>query len=205
MDLQPFIIPPDKARRAFLEYKAAVAEGGSEEDAIIMRGYREIAAGKRVISLPQVMRAGGLKPNGYPNLAIARADTRTVCVDFNPDWSKDRYDCRFYDRNSRGKMIAATCTRIPLGTFPAAATADGKPFHRDRVKRAMVPSIPPQFRPAYALKNYHILFEVDSWEIVAPVDPALLKALGGGLYAVLAVWDLTDLERAVLGITRAQL
>jgi hypothetical protein len=31
-----------------------------------------------------------------------------------------------------------------------------------------------------------------------PEDPALLKHIGGDLYAVLAVWNLTELERAVL-------
>lgn len=30
-------------------------------------------------------------------------------------------------------------------------------------------------------------------------DPALLKHIGGDLYAVLATWDLTELERSVLG------
>lgn len=200
MDLQPFTIRPDAARRAFLEYKAAVEQTGSAEDEAIMRGYREIAAGKQVISLQQVMKAGGIKPNGYPNLAIARADTTRVCVDFNDH----RGDCAFYDIISRnGRPIASSCTVIPHKTFPAAPLdAKGNHLPRYQVKRAMVPSIPPRFRPAYALKNYHILFEVDSWEIVPPVDPALLKNLGGGLYAVLAVWDLSELERAVLGMTR---
>lgn len=38
----------------------------------------------------------------------------------------------------------------------------------------------------------------------APVDPALLKHIGGDLYAVVATWDLTDLERAVLDGHRAE-
>ena len=36
-----------------------------------------------------------------------------------------------------------------------------------------------------------------------PRDPALLRNITGTLYAVLAVWDLTEVERAVLGMTRA--
>jgi hypothetical protein len=31
-----------------------------------------------------------------------------------------------------------------------------------------------------------------------PVDPALLRHIRGDLWAVLAVWNLTDLERYVL-------
>jgi hypothetical protein len=44
-----------------------------------------------------------------------------------------------------------------------------------------------------------VLWEAD-WKVhpVPPGDPALLKHIGGDLYAVVAVWDLTPLEQAVL-------
>jgi hypothetical protein len=64
--------------------------------------------------------------------------------------------------------------------------------------RALVPLIPPWARPKAKLSNYHILWEAD-WTDV-PVDPALLKHLGGPLYVVLAVWDLTEVERSVLSL-----
>jgi hypothetical protein len=38
----------------------------------------------------------------------------------------------------------------------------------------------------------------EKWEQLAPVDPLLLKHLGGPFYVVLAAWDLTDVERAVM-------
>ena len=47
------------------------------------------------------------------------------------------------------------------------------------------------------LDRYFILWEAD-WQRRAPVDPALLRPVGGDLYVVVATWDLTDLERAVL-------
>jgi hypothetical protein len=68
--------------------------------------------------------------------------------------------------------------------------------------RAIVPTVPPLLRPRHKLSGYTILWEAD-WTNEAPVDPALLKHLGGDLYAVVAVWDLTELERAVLGVMRA--
>ena len=67
--------------------------------------------------------------------------------------------------------------------------------------KAIVPIVPPQFRPAGSLKRYFILWEAD-WEEV-PRDPMLLRYLGGDLFAVLAVWDLTEIERTVLARTRA--
>jgi hypothetical protein len=46
------------------------------------------------------------------------------------------------------------------------------------------------------LSNYHILWEAD-WED-APVDPILLKQIDGNFFAVIAQWDLTNVERMVL-------
>jgi hypothetical protein len=60
-----------------------------------------------------------------------------------------------------------------------------------------VPLVPPNLRPARGLNRYCILFEAE-WEPVPPTDPMLLRHLHGSLYAVLAVWDLTPLERAVI-------
>lgn len=62
---------------------------------------------------------------------------------------------------------------------------------------ALVPLVPAPIRPRGALDGYRILFE-PKWEPVPPVDPMLLKHLHGALYVVLAHWDLTPLERAVL-------
>ena len=62
--------------------------------------------------------------------------------------------------------------------------------------KAVVPTIPPDLRPKAKLSNYWILWEAD-WEEV-PTDPMLLRHLGGSMYAVMAQWDLTEVERAVL-------
>ena len=91
--------------------------------------------------------------------------------------------------------------RFGDGTLPAVEPPAGErrpwPWWGDM--RAMVPPIPPALRPPYKLGNYAILWEA-TWEKVPrpPGDPALLRHIGGDLYAVLAIWDLTDLERAVL-------
>jgi len=74
---------------------------------------------------------------------------------------------------------------------------DGWQKRNEARARALVPMIPPKFRPTAKLSNYHIMFEA-VWKPVPPVDPFLLKHLGGTLYVVLAQWDLTPLEQAVL-------
>ena len=45
---------------------------------------------------------------------------------------------------------------------------------------------------------FHILWEVEQWDPTPPVDPALVRHIRGDLWAVIAMWDLTELERAVL-------
>lgn len=54
----------------------------------------------------------------------------------------------------------------------------------------------------YAYANEVEPFEVEDWQRTPQppgTDPALLKHVGGDLWAVLATWDLTPLEAAVLG------
>jgi hypothetical protein len=62
----------------------------------------------------------------------------------------------------------------------------------------LVPIIPAPIRPTRRLDQYHILWEAD-WQ-AAPTDPILLQKLTGNLFVILAAWDLTELERAVLSV-----
>jgi hypothetical protein len=44
---------------------------------------------------------------------------------------------------------------------------------------------------------YHVLWDA-VWTPEPPIDPLLLKHCGGSLYAIVAAWDLTPLEQAVM-------
>jgi hypothetical protein len=59
-----------------------------------------------------------------------------------------------------------------------------------------VPPIPPRFRPE-ALDDYFTLFEAE-WQPMPPVDPILLKRIGQTMFVIVAQWNLTAVERAVL-------
>lgn len=195
------------ARKNFLEYRAAVRERHNAEDAAIMRGYQVMSTGKQLIRLTEVIVAGGIFSNGMPRLAVAQSDhdyvycTRDTlgAVEYKPrQW--------VHDHHRKG------ISRFPTKTLPMFdCEANGCDMNQPSYKhtghytnghglRAMVPNVPPGLRPAHSLSNYLTLFEVDKWERAPrpPGDPALLKHIGGDLYAVLAVWDLTALEQAVL-------
>lgn len=200
MDLATIQVDKQAAREAFLEYRAAFREQHQQIDAELMRGYKILASGKQLIRLSDTIRMGGADDLGRPRLAIARADephisftvTRQGAVTFSPriDW----WDPRL---SSADRVIA-----LGQGTLPAPP--DGEIGQGTWV--ATMPLIPPRYRPAAKLENYHLLWEA-LWHRPktrrAPRDPALLRRIGGDLFAVLAIWDLTELERSVLELRPA--
>lgn len=205
MELATIDMPVEEAQQRFEEYRAAVRERHDEEDEQIMRGYRTLAKGQQVLNLPQTLRAGGINVQTFrgrwgrgsvdvhlPRLAVARANRTTV-------WTygiRDDGSCTM-----QTKRDPHVNNRFDVLRFPEATFAEGSSDEwgsQPRI-RAVVPNVPPRLRPRVGLGNFHVLFEAE-WGLDPdpPVDPALLKHIDGDLYAVVAVWDLTELERAVL-------
>jgi hypothetical protein len=69
---------------------------------------------------------------------------------------------------------------------------------------AMVPMVPADVYPSRGLdlSKHFVLWEVEDWDAAPPVDPMLLKPIGGNLYAVIAQWNLTEIERVIIAGTR---
>ena len=63
---------------------------------------------------------------------------------------------------------------------------------------APTPVIPAEIMPDGKLENYYILWEVEEWKPVPPKDPILLKRISPNLFAVIATWNLTKIEQAVM-------
>lgn len=180
------------AREKFAEYRAAVKARHCAEDAMVLACYRQLCRGRKLVNIVEAMRAAGVKPtNGLPQLAIARASWRECYFD-DDKWRNNERFAVFSEKWSPPYNATSSVVRVPASTFPPLA---GK---RWRNGKAIVPTIPPALRPSSHLSNYHILWEAE-WERV-PVDPVLLKHVGGPVYAVLAMWDLTPVEQAVLGL-----
>jgi hypothetical protein len=201
MELQTIEMPKAEARKAFLEYRHAVRERHDAEDEQIMRAYRALSQGKPVIDIFEAIRDGGRDRNGLPKLAIARADAVKTVLLRRPDGSFHMapINLTYQDGSIPGRAeYRGRVFRFPVNFL----TPKELRFGRERWV-AMNPTVPPALRPQHAMSNYHVLWEAE-WrkDPVPPRDPALLKHLGGPLYMVLATWDLTDVERAVLGVTR---
>lgn len=203
MDIETIEIPVDVAKERLAEYRAALRVDRNAEDAAIARGYLAASKGHGVIKLSDVIAAGGFFETGLPRLAVARADARWVRVD-TQIWSGPRlpgmHAIVYYDdaapdgeRGNRGALVNAHTVRIeiPEDRYPL------KGWQRVSRGQTTAPIIPPRHRPRF-LRNFHILWEVEQWTSVPPTDPALIHHIGGDLWSVHAVWDLTELERAVL-------
>jgi hypothetical protein len=193
MDLAPLDISREEAVAKLAEYEQALRGERSAEDEAIAAGYRAAARGLPVISLQRAVAAGGFFDDGLPRLAVVGAEA-TECY---ARW--DGHDLVFADRDdfhvNRGALVGAHSVRVPV----AGDDLPGLRAARWGAARTLVPLIPPKCRPRpRRLRHCHVLWEVERWEMVAPRDPALLRHVRGDLWAVLATWDLTELERLVL-------
>lgn len=200
MNVSPITMNKVEARIAFREYQAAVrGDRGTvrkvwkTEDVALMQAYKHLARGTAVIDLQAAMMQAGSKlfptcPIPLPCLAIVPSDAPECHVELTRDGG-----ARF--GSTRWAKSKINSVRFPAGTFPEI-TIQNIWSHNEH--STITPIIPPHLRPKHNLANYRTLWEVEAWTPEPPKDPMLLKPLGGMLYAVLATWDLTEMERAVL-------
>jgi hypothetical protein len=198
------------ARKAYLDYKRAVLSAASPDEKKdyegLWRGYKAIAAGQHVLDLGQTLSVAGVQEETlFPRLAICRADARICRCVLKTDGS-----ATFMDEAVRWRRASRRQVTLPVNTFPRFFTRwnagvsvryrPGGLLERERwfnEATAVVPLVPPQLHPRAALENYHILWDA-VWTPAPPKDPLLLRHLAGQLYAIVAHWDLTPLEQAVL-------
>jgi hypothetical protein len=190
VNLSTIVIPEDEARARLAEYEAAIRQERNAQDEALAMGYRAAARGLPIIRLSETITAGGyFDDNNLPRIAVIRATEKQCYV----RWSGN--DLVYNDGVSRnqGALVGKWTVRVPIAEPPA-----GRRWHGGQT---VVPLIPPRYRPRWPrLGSCHLLWEVHSWTPVPPEDPALIRHIRGDLWAVLAVWDLTELERAVLAM-----
>lgn len=188
-----------KALELYREYKKH-AHYAKPIDRECQRAYQLLSQGRLVIRALDSIKAAGLKTEGldagFPKLALARADAPSCKVAMSHDGSADMY-AGDIERRSRGwragggSIQSRNCFSFPAGTFAVPRN------HRWRGEATM-PMVPIHLRPKRGLASYHVLFEAE-WTRIAPVDPFLLRRIGrGDLWLVVAMWELTEVERAAL-------
>jgi hypothetical protein len=178
-----------QARELMHAYRAH-RSAQTPEDRAIERAYREIASGRVLIRALESIKEAGLDELGRPKLAIIRADIKRVRLSISPHIDAEFCPMVSARGSQRGMQWRIGGHRpIVVPGLRSREYMHGRP-------EAVVPLIPVHLRPQTALDAYHILWEAD-WQAV-PRDPMLLRRLGGDLWIVVAAWDLTEVERAVM-------
>jgi|SRR5215471_5301013 len=207
-------LPKEEALEKFNQYKAALRVSRSQHDRMMKAVYGALSEGLGVINPRQAILKAGFADdvNLHPRLAICRAD-QSIVYFHRQHWSDEAffssYPSRFITRANRKAQQERHQFHFPPGQLPRLSNYQGRtqahPLYESYVK-ATVPIVPPAHRPLFRdLGDYSILWEVDKWEAlprppVPPGDPMLLRPLAHtGLYAVMAHWDLSEVERMVLG------
>jgi hypothetical protein len=195
MDIESAVMKVDwhDARKKYDAYKAAVASGkATADDEAILAALKRIAQGQQVIDIALAIQGAGLNEHNLPKLAIARADWPRV----HAWWWEQKvvFTARPKSWNTTSNdRVASHSVAVRLEWVPRPSARGIGETHG----QAQVPTVPPDHRPKGALTYYRILFEAE-WKRVPPVDPILLRHLGGPFYAVMASWNLSPLEQAVL-------
>jgi hypothetical protein len=201
MNLGTIEITPEEATERLAEIERLIASERTAEDLALAQAYRAAKRGLGVISLKRAFDLAGTFDNGLPKIAVVRATAKTVRVDVKHNWrTRNRggeYYYSFSDADYSNDEMGALVGTYHVNVHGSITDAD---YSRTRASQTVVPLIPPEHRPRSArrLGRLHILWEVEKWDPTPPVDPALIKHLRGDLWAVLATWDLTELERLVL-------
>ena len=189
MNLPTIEVTEEEATAKLAEYEKMLVEDRTVEDEAIAQAYRAARRGLQVIRLSEAVHMGGFDDDGLPRIAIARA-TWTDCT---VRWTGD--DIIYGEEtwpDNRGALVGQATVRVPMRQVGVP------PVRAYRRAHSPVPLVPPKHRPRpRRLRNLHVLWEVEHWDTVAS-DPALLRHIRGDLWSVLAVWDLTELERAIL-------
>jgi len=182
--------------RALYEKYSASLHYGEAMDREIARCYRLLGQGKLIIKAMQSIATAGLDAEGLPKLAIIRADSKRCFVTINRIGGGHFAPSQW--PRAKSTIIPFDTTAPPLNTFPRRGwgSQPNEPAGIHEAE-AVVPLVPLHLRPRHSLANYHVLWEAD-WHAV-PRDPYLLRRLGkGDLWLVVAMWDLTEVERAAL-------
>ena len=192
MELATIEMPAEEAKERLEEYRRSLQDDRNRQDERIAAGYRWLARGNPIIKLSESIQRGGFFDDGLPRIAIARANGSDCWVHYDSWPAGFVYSIESDDwHHNRGALVNQATVRVNV----ESPVTGRRSWHGHTI----MPIIPPKHRPKpRRLHWFHILWEVEKWDLIPPKDPALLRWIAGDLWAVAASWDLTELERAVL-------
>ena len=217
MDVAMITMEPEVAQQKLDAYREALSKRHStsvaEEWQAAMNAYKELAKGTPLLDPFAAIRNCGWRADSRPVLAIARADMQHVewevtrsarGYNYETKQSYGKYAPMVWRFEARRKSENRWNRREGFGKTFTITDVMEEPPGIPKSGIAMVPMVPPDVLPARGcdLRQHFVLWEVESWDVSPPIDPILLRPIGGELYAVVAQWDLTEVERSIIAGTR---
>lgn len=202
MEVEQIRVTKAKAQSELAALKEAVQQNAKlAKEQIYLdlhKVYGHMQHGGKVLDVIESFKKAGLSKKGYPKIAICKADSKLVFLSPSRNGSAIFY----HDRGGATRLSWAwrgdkNDVSLPEGTFKWPENMD---YSFYKYQQTIVPIIPPKILKfvKHKLSNYHLLWEVTEWKPVPPKDPILLRKLTPNLYAILATWNLTPLERAII-------
>jgi len=183
-------ISKEEAEKLYLLTKEIVSKEQYIKD--LKKVYKNISEGKPIIDLYDVFIKTNTDENGFPKLAIARADRKKIYLT-----KMGNFQHRQLSKNSWGSLRWSSQMdfSVPRNTFTNLIK-----MPENKRYSTKVPIIPVEHYPEEPLNKLFILWEVESWEEeeILPIDPLLLKRLTKNLFVIIAEWDLSPLEQAIM-------
>lgn len=208
MQVEELSLPQKQAEEEFNALKEAFKRNAKLRKEEIRKDlfavYGHLRHGKKIIDIYESFKKAGVNEDGDPKLAICRADGKQ-CFCVKTEDGGAILSIKRLDRWLRSPRKTYADVKLPAGTFQWTTKDLVLPVSTHNIKnpviRCLVPIIPAKIlikEVKASLRNYHILWEVEKWKPEPPKDPILLKQLTTNLFGVLATWNLTPLERAII-------
>lgn len=167
----------------------------SQKDRAIAEAVAQIEEGARVIDLRRALEAAPTDEKGRIRFAVARADRGGIEV----EQIRDRHGTTYSTQGQRGREGRDLFHQFDLpwrGHDPWSVLRG----------YATVPHVPPDIRyevGATRLPYLRVLWEVEEWRDSPRTqrfdrDPLLLQPIVGDLHLIVAQWDVSPLEAALL-------
>lgn len=211
MDVPLIQMDPEDAQQRLEAYRGSLRRSADEEYSAAVAGYEALATGTPVIQLSEAIKSAPRDETGRPMIGLARSDRNEVKLRWDGNSTRISYDTSKDFRQSVFESSLLIC-RVNIGRTHGQrvtyTTDHGERwYHQSLEGYAMVPMIPPHAVAAAGgrtkLRKHLVLWEVEEWadnrhRTEPDLDPLLLRPIHGDLCAVVAAWDLTDLERAIM-------
>lgn len=191
MNVQTITMSKHEARARQRSYRDGLRRRVSEEWQQAEKAYRELANGRPLLSMQKVLELAPVDEKQRLRVAIARADQQQVRATFGQlRRTVVQYDAHF---NSWGPSS---------GTLTLAFDTP-RVWEQWREGYALVPMVPPEVKRHHDLSKHFVLWEVEEWSdrrlsARPDRDPLLLRRISADLFAVVAEWELTPVEQAIM-------